>query len=97
MANAQKLSQSELATALTDLDGWSVEKGKLHREFRFADFTAAFGFMTKVAIEANTMDHHPEFFNVWNKVVIDLVTHEADDSISNLDVELAHTIDKLAG
>ena len=96
MANAQKLSQSELATALTDLDGWSVEKGKLHREFRFADFTAAFGFMTKVAIEANTMDHHPEFFNVWNKVVIDLVTHEADDSISNLDVKLAHTIDKLA-
>ena len=76
--------------------GWSVEKGKLHREFRFADFTAAFGFMTKVAIEANTMDHHPEFFNVWNKVVIDLVTHEADDSISNLDVKLAHTIDKLA-
>ena len=97
MANAQKLSQSELATALTDLDGWSVEEGKLHREFRFADFTAAFGFMTKVAIEANTMDHHPEFFNVWNKVVIDLVTHEADDSISNLDVELARTIDKLAG
>ena len=96
MANAQKLSQSELAAALTDLDGWSVEKGKLHREFRFADFTAAFGFMTKVAIEANTMDHHPEFFNVWNKVVIDLVTHEADDSISNLDVKLAHTIDKLA-
>ncbi|MCB0073030.1 MAG: 4a-hydroxytetrahydrobiopterin dehydratase [Caldilineaceae bacterium] len=96
MANAQKLSQSELATALTDLDGWSVEEGKLHREFRFADFTAAFGFMTKVAIEANTMDHHPEFFNVWNKVVIDLVTHEADDSISNLDVKLAHTIDKLA-
>ena len=97
MANAQKLSQSELAAALTDLDGWSVEEGKLHREFRFADFTAAFGFMTKVAIEANTMDHHPEFFNVWNKVVIDLVTHEADDSISNLDVKLAHTIDKLAG
>ena len=96
MANAQKLSQSELAAALTDLDGWSVEEGKLHREFRFADFTAAFGFMTKVAIEANTMDHHPEFFNVWNKVVIDLVTHEADDSISNLDVKLAHTIDKLA-
>ena len=96
MANAQKLSQSELATALTDLDGWSVQDGKLHREFRFADFTAAFGFMTKVAIEANTMDHHPEFFNVWNKVVIDLVTHEADDSISNLDVKLAHTIDKLA-
>ena len=96
MANAQKLSQSELATALIDLDGWSVEEGKLHREFRFADFTAAFGFMTKVAIEANTMDHHPEFFNVWNKVVIDLVTHEADDSISNLDVKLAHTIDKLA-
>ena len=97
MANAQKLSQRELDAALSELDGWSVQDGKLHREFRFADFTAAFGFMTKVAIEANSMDHHPEFFNVWNKVVIDLVTHEADDSISNLDVELARTIDKLAG
>lgn len=95
MSKPIPLSQSELDAALSDLDGWSVQEGKLHREFKFADFTEAFGFLTKVAIEANSMFHHPELYNVWNKVVIDLVTHEADDSISALDVELAQKIDGL--
>ena len=95
MTNAQKLTEAEIEAALQGLDGWTVENGKLHREFKFADFTEAFGFLTKVAIEANTLWHHPELYNVWNRVVIDLVTHEADDSISNLDVELAGRIDRL--
>ncbi len=96
MSTPQKLSDEELGAALERLEGWSIEAGKLHREFTFRDFTAAFGFMTQVAIEANSMWHHPEFYNVWNRVVIDLVTHEADDSISDQDVKLAAKIDELA-
>ncbi|MFZ1769973.1 MAG: 4a-hydroxytetrahydrobiopterin dehydratase [Caldilinea sp.] len=95
MPKATALSEDQLQRTLHDLPGWNVAAGKLHKEFTFADFTAAFGFMTQVAIEANTLDHHPEWCNVWNKVVIDLVTHSADDRISDLDVKLAGTIEKL--
>jgi 4a-hydroxytetrahydrobiopterin dehydratase len=89
------LTDAQIEAALQDLPGWSVVAGTLHKEFKFADFTAAFGFMTKVALEANTMNHHPEWFNVWNKVVIDLVTHEAGNQISALDVMLAKKIQEL--
>ncbi len=95
MSNPKKLSQAEIQDALAELDGWSVAGGKLHREFKFKDFTEAFGFMTQVALEANRQWHHPELFNVWSKVVIDLVTHEADDSISDRDVALARRINEL--
>lgn len=95
MPKAEALSTVEINEALTDLPGWRVVAGKLHKEFEFADFTVAFGFMTKVAIEANTMDHHPEWSNVWNKVVVDLVTHSAGNRISNLDVKLARRIEAL--
>lgn len=95
MPKAEALRADEIDDALARLTGWRVADGKLHKEFKFADFTAAFGFMAKVAIEANTMDHHPEWSNVWNKVVIDLVTHSAGDRISNLDVKLAAKIDAL--
>lgn len=94
-AMAHKLSEDELQTALADLPGWSVVDGKLHRAFTFRDFVAAFGFMTKVALVANTLDHHPEFYNSWNRVVIQLVTHDKGDTITDLDVTLAHTIDGL--
>ncbi|GIK72071.1 MAG: putative pterin-4-alpha-carbinolamine dehydratase [Chloroflexota bacterium] len=93
MPSTIALSDAQVKAALQELPGWSVVDGKLHKEFKFADFTAAFGFMTKVAIEANTMNHHPEWFNVWNKVVIDLVTHEAGNQISALDVTLARKIE----
>ncbi|MFN3330894.1 MAG: 4a-hydroxytetrahydrobiopterin dehydratase [Caldilinea sp.] len=89
------MSETQISSALQELPGWNVVDGKLHKEFKFANFTAAFGFMTKVAIEANTMNHHPEWFNVWNKVVIDLITHEADNQISELDVTLARTIEAI--
>lgn len=93
MPSTIALSDAQVKAALQELPGWSVVDGKLHKEFKFVDFTAAFGFMTKVAIEANTMNHHPEWFNVWNKVVIDLVTHEAGNQISALDVTLARKIE----
>ncbi|MCE7981052.1 MAG: 4a-hydroxytetrahydrobiopterin dehydratase [Caldilinea sp. CFX5] len=92
---AYKLNEGELQAALVDLPGWSVVNGKLHRTFTFRDFVEAFGFMTKVALAANTLNHHPEFYNVWNKVVIELVTHDAGNAISDLDVTLARTIDGL--
>jgi 4a-hydroxytetrahydrobiopterin dehydratase len=89
---AYKLNEGELQAALADLPGWSVVNGKLHRAFTFRNFVEAFGFMTKVALEANMLDHHPEFYNSWNRVVIQLVTHDAGDSITTLDVTLARKI-----
>lgn len=96
MPKATALSGQQIEASLQELPGWSVVEGKLHKEFKFSDFTAAFGFMTKVAIEANTMDHHPEWSNVWNKVVINLVTHSVDNRISDLDVALAEKVEALA-
>jgi len=94
MARA-RLSDDELAAALAELPGWSVAAGKLHREFRFQDFNAAFGFMTRVALEAERMNHHPDWSNVWNRVVVDLVTHDAG-GVTASDVKLARTMDALA-
>jgi 4a-hydroxytetrahydrobiopterin dehydratase len=96
MPKTTALTEGQIQYALQELPGWEVIGGKLHREFKFRNFTEAFGFMTKVAIEANTMDHHPEWSNVWNKVVVDLVTHSTGNTISELDVALAKKIDALA-
>ena len=90
-----KLSQSEIEAALSKLPGWKLEGGKLHREYKFVDFVAAFGFMTGAALVAQSMDHHPEWFNVWNTVRIDLATHDAG-GITALDVKLAHSMEELA-
>jgi 4a-hydroxytetrahydrobiopterin dehydratase len=92
-----KLSDSEIATALAELppSTWTVGQGKLHREYRFADFIAAFGFMTGAALVAQAMDHHPEWFNVWNTVRIDLSTHDAG-GITALDFKLARAMEDLA-
>jgi len=88
MARPVKLSDGEIAQRLAGLPGWSVKAGKLHRELTFADFTRAFAFMTDVAREADALDHHPEWFNVYNRVTIDLTTHDAA-GITALDFELA--------
>ena len=93
---ATKLSDAQLRDALAQLEGWSLEAGKLHREFRFADFNEAFGFMARAALHAEAMNHHPEWFNVWNRVVVDLTTHDAG-GISAADVELAQKLNRLAG
>ncbi len=90
-----KLSKAKLAVALSKLPAWKLERGKLHREYKFADFVAAFGFMTGAALVAQGMDHHPEWFNVWNTVRVDLATHDAG-GITTLDVTLAHAMEELA-
>jgi len=90
----QKLSEQELQRALEN-SPWQVQDGKLHRDFKFGNFVEAFGFLTQVAIHAEKMNHHPELYNVYNNVTIELVTHDVD-GISDLDFKLADTIDKLA-
>jgi len=90
----EKASSAEIQDFLDQNADWSLEKGKLHREFIFADFVQAFGFMTQAALVAERMDHHPEWFNVYKKVVVDLTTHEAD-GISRLDFELAEAMESL--
>ena len=94
MARPTRLSESEIAKALADLPGWSVAEGKLHREFRFADFVEAWGFMSSAALVAEQMNHHPEWWNVYSRVVVDLTTHDAD-GISSLDVTLAARMNEL--
>ena len=93
--SAQPLSASDLAALGITLPNWQLVAGKLHRDLVFADFVEAFAFMTKVALIAQAMDHHPEWSNVWNRVSLDLITHDTG-GLSNLDVQLAQRIDGLA-
>lgn len=91
----RKLSKNEIETEVTKIQGWKItETGKISKEFRFKNFVQAFGFMTKVAIEAEKMNHHPEWFNVYDRVNIELVTHDLE-GISTYDIKLADTINKL--
>ncbi len=92
---AEKLSESALQEALGKLPEWGIEKGKLHREYKFKDFVSAFGFMASAALVAEKMNHHPEWFNVWATVKVDLTTHDAG-GITNLDFELATKMEALA-
>jgi 4a-hydroxytetrahydrobiopterin dehydratase len=90
-----KLTKVKIAGALSELPDWTLKGGKLHREYKFADFVTAFAFMTGAALIAQAMDHHPEWFNVWNTVRVDLATHDAG-GITTLDVKLAHSMEVLA-
>ena len=90
----EKLTEEQIESGLATLDGWTLREGKLHRELAFADFVAAFGFMARVALVAEAMGHHPEWFNVYNRVSIDLTTHDAG-GISRHDFDLAARIDAL--
>ena len=91
---AVPLTSGEIEQLEQQLPGWSLVDGKLHRELVFSDFNAAFGFMTRVALIAEAMGHHPEWCNVWNRVVIDLTTHDTG-GLSNLDQQLAQQINAL--
>ena len=91
---AVPLTPAEIDQLEQQLPGWSLVDGKLHRELVFSDFNAAFGFMTRVALIAEAMGHHPEWRNVWNRVVIDLTTHDTG-GLSNLDQQLAQRINAL--
>lgn len=84
--------------ALSQLSGWSAAEGRdaIVRIFRFSDFNAAFAFMTRVAMKAEVMDHHPEWSNVYNRVEVLLATHDAD-GVTELDLEMARFMDAIAG
>lgn len=94
---AAKLSADARKTALGKLTGWSEVSGRdaITKKFEFKDFNQAFGFMTRAALVAEKMDHHPEWFNVYNKIEVTLSTHDAG-GVTELDVKLAETMDKLA-
>ena len=85
------------AAAVTELEGWSAAEGRdaLAKSFRFKDFNAAFGFMTRVALLAEKLDHHPEWSNVYNRVEVVLTTHDAD-GVTGLDLRMARFMDEAA-
>lgn len=92
----QKLNAADRAAQIAALHGWQAvtDRDAIHRQFKFADFNEAFGFMTRVAIKAQEMDHHPEWFNVYNKVEITLSTHDAG-GVTERDIKLAAFIDSI--
>lgn len=91
----KKLSDTEIQQRLSQLTGWSLKDSKLHREFRFENFQKAFGFMAQTALAAEKMDHHPEWFNVYGKVIVDLTTHDAG-GISERDFTLAKIMNDIS-
>lgn len=95
MTSREVLTGDELERATADLDGWTVEAGKLHRAYDFADFVGAFGFMAAAALCAERRNHHPEWSNVYNRVTVDLSTHDAG-GVTMFDVELAADFDRCA-
>lgn len=97
---SERLDAAAIEQALRELNAgaaspWQIDQGKLNKEFRFKDFVEAFGFMTRAALVAETMNHHPEWFNVYAKVRVDLVTHDAG-GITELDFALAARMETLA-
>jgi 4a-hydroxytetrahydrobiopterin dehydratase len=90
----QKFSEKEVQARLAETGGWELVNGKLHREFQFSSFLEAFGFMTQVAMLAERRNHHPDWSNVYNRVVIDLWTHDAG-GLTPLDFDLAQSISRL--
>lgn len=90
-----KLTETEVLSALAGLPGWNVKDGKLHRDYSFPDFVHAFGFMATAAIAIEKLNHHPEWFNVYNRVAVDLTTHDAG-GITAKDIELARLLDAIA-
>ncbi len=91
----RKFSGPELKQALDTLSGWTVVDGKLHKEYKFPDFIHAFGFMATAALAIEKMGHHPEWSNVYNRVSVDLTTHDAQ-GITSKDVDLAKLLDDTA-
>ena len=100
MSRPAKIGAAAALSQLNEaqLEGWAAVSGKdaIGKTFRFANFNAAFGFMTRVALMADKLDHHPEWFNVYNRVEVVLTTHDAD-GVSELDVTMARFMDSAAG
>ncbi|MBW2424221.1 MAG: 4a-hydroxytetrahydrobiopterin dehydratase [Deltaproteobacteria bacterium] len=95
MPRPNALARGEVDARLARLEGWQLRDGKLHRDFRFGSFVEAFGFMSRVALVAEKLDHHPEWSNVYDRVAVDLVTHDAQ-GITELDFTLAERMNQLA-
>jgi 4a-hydroxytetrahydrobiopterin dehydratase len=95
MTEVPVLTPEQLESALGSLPDWRVVNGKLRREYRFADFTHAIGFMAAAATQIEKMNHHPEWFNVYGRVDVDLITHSAG-GITARDVRLAQTLEAIA-
>ena len=89
-----RLSSEKISEELKNLPGWSVKDEKLHRDFEFESFNQAFGFMTRAAMEIEKMNHHPEWFNVYNRISVDLMTHDAGGITEN-DIQLAKILNSL--
>jgi len=89
-----RLSSEKISEELKNLPGWIVKEEKMHRDFEFEDFNQAFGFMTRAAMHIEKMNHHPEWFNVYNKLTVDLTTHDAGGITEN-DIELAKILNSL--
>jgi 4a-hydroxytetrahydrobiopterin dehydratase len=94
LINREKLSDNEIEVKLKEIKDWKIENGKLCKSFEFKNFTQAFGFITKIALESEKVDHHPELFNVYNKVRVYLSTHTIN-GLSEYDFVLAKKIDEL--
>ncbi len=88
----KKLSENEIDQKIRQMNGWDLEEGKLTKSFKFSNFVEAFGFMTKIALEAEKINHHPEWSNVYNTVTIKLSTHDVG-GITDYDIKLAEIID----
>ena len=91
--NYKKLSGNELDELVKSLSGWELKDGKLQKSFKFSNFIEAFGFMTRIALEAEKINHHPEWSNVFNTVIVKLSTHDAG-GITDYDIKLASIIDR---
>jgi 4a-hydroxytetrahydrobiopterin dehydratase len=89
-------AKMSVEAALAQLDGWAAVEGReaIRKSFKFADFNVAFGFMAQVALLAEKLDHHPEWFNVYNRVEVTLATHDAG-GVTDLDVEMANFMDRV--
>ena len=90
----KRLSDGEIAEAIGGLEGWAVRDGKLHKEYEFGSFNEAFGFMARASMEIEKANHHPEWANVYNRLTVDLTTHDAG-GITERDAALARTLDSL--
>ena len=89
-----RLSEEDISEKLQGLPGWSISNGKLHKEFTFETFNQAFGFMTRAAMEIEKMNHHPEWLNVYNRLTVELTTHDAGGITQN-DINLAKILNSL--
>ncbi|MEX0723514.1 MAG: 4a-hydroxytetrahydrobiopterin dehydratase [Gracilimonas sp.] len=92
---AQPLSEQEIRDSLNNLEGWDFADDKIKKEFSFSDFSEALGFIVRIGLEAEKNGHHPEIFNVYNTVKIQLSTHDAGDKVTQKDINLAQAIESI--